>query len=175
MRGYRLDSLRSKRTTSQAATGTIGSGANGVVTVTVASAGGLGNQYSIRAVLAGAPDTALSAALSAFVLTVTLGTDGGGLADATKNTATLVAAEIDALAEFTAAASGTGATAVPVTAARSFSGGHDALTLNDLAKQANVSVPFLVSLERGGNCEVHEAERIAAALGIAVSALGVGV
>lgn len=39
MRGFRADNLASKRTTARAATATIGSGADGTVTVTATTAG----------------------------------------------------------------------------------------------------------------------------------------
>lgn len=175
MRGFRCDNLFSKRTTAQAATGSIGSGANGVVTATVDAAGAAGNLFTIRSVLGVGNDVALSAAINSGAITVTLGTDGAGVADDTKNTATLVAAAVDALAGVTAAASGSGATPVPVTSAVTFSGGHDVLKLGDLAKMANVNVATLQNLENGGTCEVHEAKRIADALSVTLSALGVGV
>lgn len=105
------------------ATAQIGSGENGVVTITVEEAGTEGNDYSVVAVLGSGNNIPLSAALVGNVLTVTLGTDSSGVADSTKNKAILVAGAIDDLAEFSATHSGGGGTAVPVTASTEFSGG----------------------------------------------------
>ncbi len=108
-----------------AATAVVGAGENGVVTVTVASAGRAGNAYIIQLVAAGNPSANMTAALNGSQLVVTLGTDAGGALDPAKNTATLVAAAIDALAQFTAVASGTGAAALDEQEAQ-FAGGADA-------------------------------------------------
>lgn len=174
MRGFRPDNLFSKRTTAQAATGSIGSGANGVVTATVDAAGAPGNLFTMRSVLGVGADVALSAAISTGAITVTLGTDSGSLADDTKNSASLVAAAVEALAGVSAAASGSGATPVPVTSAVTFSGGHDVLSVHDLARQTGLSEVRIQAMERGDNCEVREAQRLADALSVALSALGSG-
>jgi DNA-binding XRE family transcriptional regulator len=49
------------------------------------------------------------------------------------------------------------------------SAGH---TITTLARKANVSDRVIVNLENGGNCEVHEAQRIADALGVSLATLG---
>lgn len=108
-----------------AASAVIGSGDNGTVTVTVAAAGRAGNTYTIQLVTAGNISANMSVALNGSQLVVTLGTDAAGALDPAKNTATLVAAAIDALAPFTAVASGTGATALDEQEAQ-FAGGVDA-------------------------------------------------
>lgn len=172
MRGFRADNLASKRTAARAATATIGSGANGVVTVTATTAGAAANTNTIRSVLGSGNDVALSAAVNSGVITVTLGTDGGGLADDAKNTATLVAAAVDGVTGYDAVASGSGATPVPVTSAQSFAGGHDVMTVRDLAKAANVTDELIQNLERGGNCDIHVAQRIADALSETLATLG---
>lgn len=172
MRGFRADSLASKRTTARAATATIGSGANGVVTATATTAGAAANTNTIRAVAGVGNNVALSAAVSNGVITVTLGTDGGGVLDDTKNTATLVAAAVDGVTGYDATASGSGATVVPVTSAQSFSGGHDVFTVRDLAKAANVTDEMIRNLERGGTCEVQEGQRLADALSETLATLG---
>lgn len=105
------------------ATVTIGSGTNGVVTITVDSPGTEGNSYTVSVVLAATINAAMSAVLVGTAITVTLGTDGAGVADAAKNTAILIAAAISALTGLTASASGTGATVVPVTVSTAFTGG----------------------------------------------------
>lgn len=99
-------------TGSTSATGVIGSGGNGTVTTTVTAVGTAGNSYTIQVVLGVGLNVALSAAVVGTAITVTLGTDGAGATDATKNTATLVAAAVDAIAAITSVASGTGATAL---------------------------------------------------------------
>ena len=172
MRGYRLDSLASTRTSTQAASTTLGSGANGTITITCDTAGTAGNLFSARAVLAGDIDTAMSAAISSGAITVTLGTTHTGTADATLNTATLVAAAIDALAGVTATASGTGATAIPVTAAHNFTGGRDVMSQADFAKYASLPDRYLRELEQGGNCEPGEAQHLADCLSVSLATLG---
>jgi hypothetical protein len=84
-------------------------------------------------------DVALSAAISNGAITVTLGTDGAGAADDTKNTATLVAAVVDALAGVSATASGNGSGVIPVTGAQAFTSGRDAQSIGDLAKNSLTS------------------------------------
>lgn len=104
---------------------TIGSGDNGTVTVEYDFVGTDGNSYTITVAEGSGNDVDLSAALSGTDITVTLGTDGAGALDATKNTATLVAAAIDALTNITATASGTGETALAAAEAeQDFSGGQ---------------------------------------------------
>jgi DNA-binding phage protein len=46
------------------------------------------------------------------------------------------------------------------------------LTISGLAKKANVSDWLVKQLENGGNCEVHESQRIADALGVSLVTLG---
>lgn len=109
-----------------AATASIGSGANGVVTITSVALGVIGNAYQVQVAIAGGASAALAVALVGSILTITLGTDGASAADATKNTATLITAAINALDEFTATASGTGATALATASGpTSFTGGDD--------------------------------------------------
>ena len=105
------------------ATAAIGSGTNGIVTITVDAVGVGGNLYTVTVVLAVGNNQPLSAALVGTDLTVTLGTGVAGLTDPAKNTAVLVAAAIEALAGLSAKASGTGATVIPVTATILFTGG----------------------------------------------------
>lgn len=173
MPGYRLDSLRTVRLTAVAATGSIGSGANGVVTATVDTAGWAGNGYTMRVVLGVGISQALAAALSTKAITVTLATDGAGLPDDAANTATLVAAAVDALAGVSAATSGSGATAFSAAiAAVTFSGGRDVFKKDDLAREANVSHGLIDQLEDGGTCGRPEADRIATALTSTLVLLG---
>jgi hypothetical protein len=173
MRGFRCDNIVSERGTARAATLVVNAVANATLTVTASTAGGAGNSFTV-VVVTGAPtlDQALAAAISGTTITVTLGTDGGGVLDDTKNTGTLVAAAIDALAGVACATSGSGAGIVAPVGVQSLSGGHDAWTRAQLAKAANVSDWLIRQLETGGNCEIQEADRIAAALGISRSSLG---
>lgn len=46
------------------------------------------------------------------------------------------------------------------------------LTISGLAVKANVSDWMIRQLEVGGNCEVHESQRIADALGVSLATLG---
>ncbi len=106
------------------ASASIGAGANGIVTITLSSDFGTdGNAYTVVVVLGSGNDLPLSAALVGQILTVTLGTDGSGVADPVKNTAVLVAGAISNITNFSAVASGTGATVIPVTSSTAFSGG----------------------------------------------------
>lgn len=47
-----------------------------------------------------------------------------------------------------------------------------AMSVGDLAKKANVSDWTVRRLEAGGNCDAHEAQRIADALGVSLVTLG---
>lgn len=110
-----------------AASTTIGAGANGTITITAEAAGVAGNLLDVQ-VVAGSgnnqPMTAIISGANARTrVVVTLGTDANGDADDAKNTATLVAAAINALPLVSATASGTGATAIPVTATKALTGG----------------------------------------------------
>lgn len=46
------------------------------------------------------------------------------------------------------------------------------LTIPELARKANTSDWLIRQLENGGNCEVHESQRIADALGVSLVTLG---
>lgn len=110
----------------------LGSGTDGVVAITFGDTGAVGNAYSASVVLAAEADTALSVALVDTVLVVTLGTDALGAADDTKNTATLVAAAIEAYegdVSFTAIASGDGSGIIVEAVPASFSGGGDNISI----------------------------------------------
>ena len=88
--------------------GTIGSGTDGVVSVVDATKTAL----SIEVAVAEGANAALAAAYNDGTITVTLGTNAESTVDNAKNTATLVAGAINAIAAktWTATASGTGAT-----------------------------------------------------------------
>ncbi len=104
------------------ATAVNGSGANGTVTTTITATGTGGNAYTIVLVDPASGTAAASAAVVGTAITVTMGVTGGVI-DPTKNTATLIAAAIDGLAGITAVASGSGVTALPAEAVKSFTGG----------------------------------------------------
>lgn len=89
----------------------IGGGANGMVTVAYEVAGAV-PATTVEVVFGSGNDVPLSANVVSNAITVTLGTDGAGDPDETKNTATLVADVISALANFTGTASGNGSTAL---------------------------------------------------------------
>jgi hypothetical protein len=102
---------------------TIGSGIDGTVTITADSVGDDANSLTIEVVEGSGLNVAMSATLTDSAIMVTLGTDGAGALDATKNFAVLVAVEIDALDGVNSVASG----ADPLTAAeaeQSFTGGQ---------------------------------------------------
>lgn len=111
----RLVVVRSTAATTGSAT--IGSGANGTVTVTADSAGRA--KFFIQVALGVGLNVPLSAVLQTSTggwttILVTLATDGAGALNAAANTATLVAAAVAALAGVGASASGTGASALTV-------------------------------------------------------------
>ena len=93
------------------ASASVGSGDNGVVTITVDEVGTEGNDYTIEVVEGSGVGVDLSATLTGTAIVVTLGTDGAGALDATKNTTTLIAGVVDSVNGVSAVASGTGATA----------------------------------------------------------------
>lgn len=99
-------------TNTKSATAEIGSGDDGTITVTIDDYGTEGNDFTIAVVEGVGNDVEMSAVLTVKDVVVTLGTGGAGALDGAKNTATLITAEIDALAGMSAEASGTGATAL---------------------------------------------------------------
>lgn len=96
------------------ATAAIGSGADGTVNITANGdlVGSAGNGYTV-AVTVPTGTSALSVSLSGNELVVALDVTGG-VPNAAANTATLIAAAIDALDDFSAVASGTGADSISV-------------------------------------------------------------
>jgi hypothetical protein len=112
-----------------AAAVTIGAGENGEVEITRDDEGSQGNSWDVVVIDPGTISGALSATTS-FAnarprLVITLGTDSETDPDDAKNTATLVAAAVNAIAGFAATASGTGEDAIPETAVTAFEGGGD--------------------------------------------------
>jgi len=87
----------------------IGAGTDGTVTTSVDVKGVAGDAYSIEVVAGTGNNSPLDAAIVGTAITVTLATDGVGDPDDAANTATLIAAAIDALSGVSAVASGTGA------------------------------------------------------------------
>jgi hypothetical protein len=96
----------------KSATAAIGTGTNGTVNIAYNTVGAGGNEFVAEVVIAEGNSKAMSAAFDDDTLTVTLGTDADGAADALKNTATLIAAKINTLGMFTATASGNGESAI---------------------------------------------------------------
>ena len=175
MRGFRPDNLRTKRLTAQAAALVPNAVTNATLTITAATSGWAGNAINVVAAASGSANAALDAAISGNDITITLGTDAQGDADATKNTGTLVAAAVDALTEVTCTTSGTGAGVVAAFSKQYLSGGHDAnWGIQQLARASNLTEETIRTLENGGNCDVHDAQKLAAALGVTLAALGSG-
>jgi hypothetical protein len=94
------------------------------ITVTAATKGAAGNDYTIEIVSGVGNNVPLSAALVGDVLTVILATDGAGALDPAANTGVNVAAAVDLLPEFTCVMSGAGGP-MPVIPSTSFTGGID--------------------------------------------------
>jgi len=106
------------------ATADIGAGANGTVTTTVDTPGVGGNAYTIEVVVPGGT-SALSVDVTAQVITVSLDVTSG-TPNGAANTATLIAAAIEAELDISAVASGTGADAISgAEGPTAFTGGVD--------------------------------------------------
>ena len=129
-----------------AASAIIGTPGTAEVTVTCATEGVGGNEYTAEVVEAPGDNDNLSASLTGLVLTVYLGKTGGVL-DGAKNTATLVATAIDQLPEFTAAMTGTGGV-VPVAAAVTFTGG---VAVVDVVAGSEYQIMRKVVISDGGS------------------------
>lgn len=118
-----------------AASTIIGSGENGVVTVTADAAWEVGNDLTIQVAVSAGENEALSATLTGNDILVTLGTGVvAGTVDDAKNTATLVKNAINAIEgkTFTAVVSGTGATAITTAVdKKSFAGGVDGVVSDE--------------------------------------------
>lgn len=128
------------------ATASIGTGADGVVTITAGGdlAGSDGNGYTVSVVTT-AGTQPLSAAVVGNELQVTLAATGGVL-DVGANTAGLVATAISLLSDFSAVASGTGLTEFAAAEGPfQFSGGA-----STVIRQLNWNAGPLVSLTRAG-------------------------
>lgn len=106
------------------ATASIGGGANGTVNLTVLG-GAIGNTYTVS-VTVPAGTNSLDVTKSGTALTVALAT-AAGVPDAPQNTATLIAAAVNALSgEISAVASGTGVDSISAAEGpTSFTGGID--------------------------------------------------
>lgn len=115
------------------ATRSIGAGTDGTVNITVDRAGYLGNEYTVQVVVPSGT-AALSARLVGTAITVNLAVTTGTPTSGA-NTATLIAAAIQALPGVSAAASGTGATEITTAAASAtFTGGRDDTRPHNLAR-----------------------------------------
>jgi hypothetical protein len=102
----------------------IGSGDNGIVTIHADLVGTEGNDYTITVSTSGADDCDMSVSISEKDITVVLGKTGNTL-EATKNTAELVAAAINALDGINAVYSGTGADSLTQAVSKTnFTGGQ---------------------------------------------------
>lgn len=128
------------------ATASIGSGANGAVVITANEdfAGAAGNAYSV---LVSVPlgTSALSASVSGSLLTVSLDVTAG-VPNPAANTASLIAAAIDSLDNFSAVASGTGSGSFSVSEGpTSFTGG-----VSNTVRQLNWRGGPLVSITSPG-------------------------
>ena len=128
------------------ATATIGSGTNGTVTITADedNAGDGGNTFTVT-VQVPTGTSALSASVNGNQLIVNLDVTAG-VPNAAANTATLIAAAIDALANFSATASGTGADSISAAEGPTqFSGG-----VSTCVRQINWKNGPLVSITGSG-------------------------
>lgn len=126
---------------------TIGSGANGTVTIIGADSlvGSAGNGVSV-VVTVPTGTSGLSASYSSTTRTLTIALAvSGGVPVGGSNTATLVAAAITALPEFTATASGTGASSISAATTTTLTGG-----VTNTVRTLNWRGGPLVSLNKAG-------------------------
>jgi hypothetical protein len=93
------------------------------ITITIDAVGTDGNEYTITVVNGSGNNVALSAAISGTSITVTLGTDGSGVPDPTKNTVTLVEAAIEALSGVSSTITGLGTNIIANQGPKEFSDG----------------------------------------------------
>ena len=112
----------------QFSTAVVGEVGAGQVTILTATRGDF-NSYTVEFVAGVGNNVPLSAAYVGEVLTVTLATDGTGALDAAVNTATAIAAAIDALPEFTATMTGAGGAMIATVAPIPFTGGVDPVVI----------------------------------------------
>lgn len=127
----------------------IGSGDNGVVTVTADTAWVAGNSLTLEVKVATGANAALAATLVGNDILVTLGTTSeAGTPDAAKNTATLVMGAINAISgkTFTATKSGTGATAIPAAVAKANLAGGVSEVLTVARQVYNLAVAAVSTL-----------------------------
>ena len=117
-----------------AATATIGSGTDGVVTITSDTAGRADEDINIKVNVA--VDDTLAAVLSGNNITVSLANS-----TTSKNTATLVAGVIDALSGVSATASGTGATLFAIAALDKLNLG-DVISGRDATEKENLRISY---------------------------------
>ena len=144
---------------SAAAHTTIGSGADGVITITADAVGVAGNDYTI-VIVEGAPSSEMSAALEGKDITVTLGMTDVPAKDPLKNTATLIKDAIHALTGVSATVSGSGETPISATVVKkSFTGGLDIAldaTKNTATKVADAitALPLFTAVASGNGSTV---------------------
>lgn len=131
-----------------AASADIGSGADGTITTTFKEVG-VKTGYTIKVTTQATLNAAMSVGWNAGTkkILVTLGTDGAGAPDATKNTATLITAAINGNVQlsplFTAVASGDGSGVFAIAIADvSFAGGVDPV-VDGTAAEVAAAVDFL--------------------------------
>lgn len=105
---------------------TLGTGDNGVISITADAYGTSGNSFTVEVAIAEGANAAMEAELTGSDILVTLGTGvSAGVVDDTKNTAVLIAAAIAALDGVTATKSGTGADSLTAAVTKkSLSGGQ---------------------------------------------------
>lgn len=137
------------------ATAAIGTGVDGTVTITAdtALAGAEGNNWVVQVVVPAGTSPLSATIVGATALQVSLAVVAG-VPNAIANTATLVAAAINALSNFSASASGTGSSALSTTSGPvSFTGGTQNI-IRQLSWSGgpvvNVSTPGVYILRRGG-------------------------
>ncbi len=127
------------------ATATIGSGPDGTITITAdeANAGDCGNALTVE-VIVPTGTSGLSVTFAGGALIINLAVIAG-VPDGPANTATLIAAAIDALSGFSAVASGTGATSLSAAEGPTQFAGGVSTRVRTLSWRGGKSVPITAS------------------------------
>lgn len=162
--GTNIDVIVGTAADGVAANADIGSGGDGTVTVTYFEVGEIGNEYSIEVVLGSEPSQPLSVEFNSPVITVNLATTEESVPDVTATTAAQIAALINELELFTATASGTGLTPVPVQVETSLAGGINPTvsgTAADVAVAISLLDDFTATMTGAGGVLVETVDPVA--------------
>lgn len=134
----------------------IGSGKDGEVSIITKIKGEIANEYTIEVVEGSEEDVDMSAVLIGKDLVITLGTDDNGDLDDTKNTAGLIATEINKIGEFIAEASGEGTDPIQAAVTKAnFEDGCYGTVCHDTFVVVQHDDDFYVNIAPNGKCDAN--------------------